>query len=161
MQGRVDGFPLNFDTILALLLVIGATVLLLRSIWHLLTGLESRSWPTTQGIVMASKLQEDREADGDRFFRASVSYRFTVGGCEFVGNRACFGDSDLTSWSWAARKIVNRYRPGDAVTVHYDPSKPREAVLEPGVSGTIMATLAFEIAFLAFAILALGGTVDG
>lgn len=141
---------MNLNTILALLLVAAGTVFVLRSVWQLLTALESRSWPKARGIVMDSKLEE-----GGRKFRAQVSYRFTVDGQEFVGNRACFGDSDKTSWSWAARGIAARYHSGQTVTVHYDPAKPSEAVLEPGISGALMARMAFEIAFLAFVIWAL------
>ena len=152
-------FPLNFDTITALLLTVGATGLVLRSIWHLLSALESRSWPEARGIVMASKLQEERDSEGGRLYQARVSYRYTVDGGEFVGDRACFGDSDQMGWSLFARKIVARYRPGDAVTVYYDPSQPRKAVLEPGISGAIIATLAFQIGFLAFAILCLRGAI--
>jgi len=155
----VAGFPLNLETIITLMLTIGGTVFVLRSIWHLLTALESRSWPRTRGVIVASKLEDDRESGGGGMYRALVSYRFTVDGHEFVGDRACFGDSDRTSWSWAARKIVARYRPGDAVTVHYDPSKPREAVLETGISGVLMARLAFGIVFLALAISMLRGAV--
>lgn len=147
----MDGFPFNLNTIITLLMTIGGTGFFLRSVWQLLTALESRSWSRTQGIVRMSTVQEDLDGEGI-LYKARVSYRFTVDGREFVGNRACFGDSDRSSWSLLARRIVARYRVGAAVTVHYDPEKPSEAVLEPGISGVLMARMALEAAFLAMAI---------
>jgi hypothetical protein len=157
----VSGFPLNFGTIITLAMTVSATFYVLRSVWHVLTALESRSWPTTQGMVRDSALEEDSRSTINRAYRARVSYRFTVDGQEFAGDRAYFGDSVTTSWGGPARKIAERYRAGHAVTVHYDPSRPREAVLEPGISVSLVTILAFEILFLAMAIWMFRGAVAG
>ncbi len=153
----MDGFSLTYGTVVTLLLTIIATVLVLHTVWQFLTALESRSWARARGIVVDSRLEESGRS---RMFRARVSYRFTVDGQELTGDRACFGDSDKTSWSWAARRIVARYHSGQAVTVYYDPARPSEAVLEPGISGALMAKMVFLMIVLAFVIWMLGEVVS-
>jgi hypothetical protein len=144
----VFSFPLTFDTIVALLLTLGGAAILLRSIGDLLSALEARAWPTAEGVMLASRLTEERDAEGDGLYQARVSYRFTANGQELVGHCAFFGDSGRTSWSMFARKIVAKYPAGARVTVHYDPSKPEQAVLETGVSGAIVAILVSRSCFL-------------
>lgn len=142
---------MTFNLAIALLFTLGATAFLLQSVWHLILALEARSWPTAQGVMLSSKLAEEHDGE-DVMYHARVSYRFTANGRELIGDRAYFGGFDRTTWSVFARNIVAKYPPGALVTVHYDPDRPEQAVLEPGVSGALVAILVFEIVFLAIAV---------
>lgn len=150
--------PLNLATILVFLFAAGAAAVFLRSVWDLLGALESRSWPSAPGTVTLSRLDEQRDGE-ETLYRAKISYRFTVDGRELIGNRAYFGDSAQTTWSLFSRNLVARYLPGATVTVYYDPAAPDEAVLEPGISGALVALLLFEILFLAVGLWVLRLTV--
>ena len=101
--------------------------------------------------MLTSGVVEERDSDGHRLYQAKVAYRYAVDGQEIVGHRAFFGDSGQTSWSVFVRRIVDRYPPGSDVTVYYDPSRPEEAVIVRGVSGAIVAILAFQLVFIALA----------
>ena len=86
-------------------------------------------------------------------YRAEVSYCYNVNNQEFVAGRTRFGDWLQLSWSTPAARVVRRYPRGSTVLVHYDPSDPKEAVLEPGASWYVGGALAFG---LLFAVLGLG-----
>jgi hypothetical protein len=102
-------------------------------------ALLSRSWPKAIGAVIASDLRRSRDSEGGYLYRAEVSYRYSVDGQEFVATRSRFGDRLEVSWSAAAANLVRRYPVGTAVHVHYDPTDPSEAVLEPGINGLLFA----------------------
>ncbi len=64
-----------------------------------------------------------------------MSYSYEVGGTVFNGDRIHYGhDSiDNTYLEGAAEKRLEPYRIGGAVTVHYNPNDPSQAVLETGI----------------------------
>lgn len=149
----------KFDIVFTILFVTAGMFLFLRNVWLLLGAVESRRWPNVQGLVVASQVEDKTDSEGGRLYRPRVSYRYSVNGQDFVGERACFGDADYVGWALFARDIVARYRVRSPVTVHYDPSDPADAVLEPGLNGLLFSTLIFSIAFLGFSILMLRAVV--
>jgi hypothetical protein len=87
-----------------------------------------------------------------------IAYEYRVGGQIYRSNRvwageAVFGTSD------EAHRVVERYRPRQAVTVYYDPDDPATAVLEPGgnwtrwlhmvVIGTMLTAMGFAMVGIA------------
>jgi hypothetical protein len=59
---------------------------------------------------------------------AAVHYKYTVKGKEHEGGRIAFGPSE--NYSFLARAQAGQYRPGQKVTVYYDPARPESAVLQ-------------------------------
>lgn len=114
----------------------------------------SKGWPTAPGTVTAASLQEHRDIDEDGSvsytYEPVVQYRYTVMGDEFVGSRIAFGAN--TFGRAQAEQKVNAYPPGAAVTVHYNPDKPEEAVLETQAAGGNV----FLIVGIIFTLIALG-----
>lgn len=131
----------------SLIFPILATGFFLWTLWHLLSAIETRSWSRTRGVVISSNVETVSAVH-----RANVSYRYTVNGQEVTGNRVYFGDRIRTSWSYFAREIIAQHPAGSGVTVYYDPERPHEAVLVPGVPGGVVAMMCFSIVLLAFAI---------
>lgn len=131
----------TFRSAIQLAVVAFAAWIFLRTLWEAFDALESRKWPTTSGVIVAG-------SEGDRLYRAKVAYRFTVAGQEITGDRTCFG---------AVQRAGAKCQPGAAVTVFYNPDKPREAVLEPGVKGPLIAIITIEMVLLALVIWSLAG----
>lgn len=97
----------------------------------------SQGWPTAAGTITASSLQEHRNYDEDQgvsyTYEPVVQYRYTVMGNEYTGSKISFGANAFGRAQ--AQQKVNTYPPGMAVTVHYNPEKPEEAVLETQAAG--------------------------
>lgn len=88
----------------------------------------SAGWRATTCTITASQVQERRDSDGDRQFRARVEYRYQVGGRRLTGDRVDLGRAWSDDRAWAAT-IVGRYRVGADVTCFYDPRKPTQVTL--------------------------------
>ena len=144
----------SFQTAVGLAFAVMAIAVILHALWNILTALESRKWPAAAGVILSSRVEEKVDAQYI-YTRAVVSYRFNVGGEELVGRRACFGDVNSSTMKFLARRIVDRYRAGQAVTVRYNPTKPQECVLEPGVSAHLLLELLLGCAFFIVAIFVL------
>lgn len=107
----------------------------------------SLSWPTVPGTVSVSDVKYDvsTSGSGDNEFQTEtftpvVKYQYSVQGVEHTGSRIAFGAMNQSQN--AAHAVVARYPVGASVTVHYNPEKPGEAVLETRASGgTALAVL--------------------
>jgi hypothetical protein len=87
-------------------------------------------WPAVEGVVVESTV--DAQRDGRQLYRPVVRYRYEVGGERFEGSRIQWAASAGYRKYTRARKILDSYRPGRLVKVHYDPLRPGVAVLRPG-----------------------------
>jgi hypothetical protein len=88
-------------------------------------GLAARSWPSVPGVVEEAATR-----------RKPPVYRYEVGGREYQGFRSSYG----------GRRV--RRNKGDAVTVHFNPEDPNEAVLHPGWSWRSLGIPVFAGLFL-------------
>lgn len=128
--------------------------IIVYSVLALVFALESRRWPVAEGVMISARLNGPF---GDGFpYRLRVSYQFTVQGKELVGRRAYFGDSIYSKWAWwFSDRIERKYPSGTRVKVHYNPRRPEDAVLEPGLNGFIITFLLSGTALFAIGILGL------
>ena len=97
----------------------------------------SINWPSTQGVVTFSKIEEQRHAaqnlKGDSLIRdedvLDITYSYRVNGVEYESDRVAFGlGMGLDELEGKLRQAVK----GSQITVFYDPEDPSVAVLEPG-----------------------------
>jgi len=103
----------------------------------------SLRWPTAPGIVTASdvieEIVEDKRYDDNKSsvrkmmsrYQLDLRYAYQVDKRDFVGTAVNWGASGIYGLREHAEKDASRYRPGQAVTVYYDPERPGTAVLEP------------------------------
>jgi hypothetical protein len=94
-------------------------------------GVDSTAWPAVEGIVLDSAIAADRD-DGRQRFRPVVRYRYEVAGQRYEGSRIQWAAKEGFRKYTRARRTLDRYRAGSAIKVHYDPSRPGMAVLQPG-----------------------------
>lgn len=101
----------------------------------------SLRWPTAAGIITASgvieEAIEDKSNDDKSFIRkiyryqVDLRYAYQIGKRDFVGTAANWGGTAIYGLRELAEKASGHYRPGQPVTVYYDPERPGNAVLEP------------------------------
>lgn len=100
----------------------------------LIKGSRSKSWPTTEGRIISTKLSESRGRWGTRFYAPMIKYEYEVGEDTYTCDRLNLGDRSSTSTRETAA-VFARYPEGRKVTVHYNPKAPKEALLEVGSKG--------------------------
>lgn len=92
-------------------------------------------WPTADGTIRRALLTQRTEQSADlkynvQLFGVSVDYDFVVNGLEYSGSRMSAAPTFSSSRSTALAKS-SRYSAGQQVKVYYNPSDPRESVLQP------------------------------
>ena len=122
----------------------------------------TETWPTASGTIVSARLDQHTRTerrDGHSYTSTSynpvVEYTYQIGQQTYQGNRI-FAGATMSYDLGTAQGIINRYQPGMAVYVHYDPANPTQAVLETQSKGGNL----FFIMGAVFAVLGLlGGCV--
>jgi hypothetical protein len=131
-----------------------AIILFPFAIWHLWKNIQmaktSTSWPGVDGIVTAS----ERKRVALRM-QPRVTYSYAVNGVNFTSNRVSFAAAIPKK---EIDSILARYPTGQAVTVHYQPDNPVQAVLEPGSGPHVVAP--FRSLIIVFIVLILANVVS-
>ena len=83
----------------------------------------------TEGILHAFDVERKKGAKGSSYWVINCRYDYTVGGKPYTGKRAALEFNNYSSEDRARAQLHGR-KPGDTVTVWYDPAAPETAVLE-------------------------------
>lgn len=98
--------------------------------YQLTRARESITWPLVTGKIITSQVQSHHDEDGTTY-SADIEYSYTVNEKQFKSDVIVIGGHD-----YSAGSAVKRYPLGKSVTVAYNPVKPHQAVLQPGVEST-------------------------
>ena len=90
----------------------------------------SVTWPLVTGKIITSQVQSHQDEDGTTY-SADIEYSYTVNEKHFKSDVIVIGGHE-----YSAGSAVDRYPLGKSVKVAYNPRKPDEAVLQPGVEST-------------------------
>ena len=91
----------------------------------------SRSWQSTKGQVVESRVEGDMTDVGARSYRLHVTYSYDVDGKTYTGHRIAFGESlfaFMKSKEWA-KQMRAKFESLDEVFVFYDPRHPERSTL--------------------------------
>ena len=133
-----------------------AIAFVLCGVWCLKSALASSfknqaatNWPTTQGkITQASvRVQEQGTSDFRTMYSPEVVVRFQVNDRWYSCENIYYGYGSTSSCGTVSRDMAG-LAPGGTTTVHYNPARPSEAVLQPGFNGTNVVFLAVGSVFL-------------
>ena len=109
-------------------------------------ALSSLGWRETTGVIESSAVEMgeviDFELGPQPSWRVDVTYTYTVDGREYYSNRQGIVQAGYGPESTRAHEIAARYRPGEGVTVYYNPRRAEQAVLErryPLFSASLLA----------------------
>jgi len=130
---------------LALVLCVLACGLILAGRLSVQRGTDTKTWPSVEGVVLESAIAADRE-EGRQRFRPVVRYRYEVDGQRYEGRRIQWAVDEGFRKYTRARRLLDRYRTGSAIKVHYDPSRPGTAVLQTGGSNAAVMRPMYVIA---------------
>ena len=125
-KGNPRQFALIFSIVGLVMFCVGV-----KEVWE---SNASKTWPATQGKVLASFVRTPRTG-AKSLYSPVVQYEFAVGGKKFASQRVSFGDYQ-SSRSSDAEAVVARYPAGTEVKVHYKAKDPAASVLEPGCEMT-------------------------
>ncbi len=110
----------------------------------------STAWPSVEGVIEQSSVSTTHRSGKDKktMYAAEITYRYTVEALEYHCSTVAFGGNGSSSSSQAAYAVTKRYPVGQAVPVYYEPQKPENAVLEPGVTWASYAVYGIGLVFL-------------
>lgn len=116
----------------------------------------AQTWPVAPGQILFSTIETHTSTDSDgdttTHYEPKVEYSYAVMGSPMKGTRISFGamGSDYKS----AQKTSAQYPVGAAVSVHYNPEKPAESVLETTArGGTVFMVIGIVIAIVGIILL--------
>ncbi|MEE4174882.1 MAG: DUF3592 domain-containing protein [Xanthomonadales bacterium] len=136
-------------SLMALVLWALAAVFLWAGLGNTWYGWVSEGWPTAEGRILVSQVEEiratrvERRSSNDLVnptprgpiirYRPVIKYQWQVGGNLYQRDRrnfsAAVADEDTPE---AAEAIIAAYEAGERVSVYYDPDQPSRGILEPG-----------------------------
>jgi energy-coupling factor transporter transmembrane protein EcfT len=115
------------------------------------TSAESKDWPTVEGVIVTSEIEQQTSTSGEGSNKKTtvnsypkIAYRYQVDGQDHESTKISF-----FSASGNANQIVSRYPKGKTIRVYYNPAKSQQAVLVPGGSGFPVVSFFFAGAFVA------------
>ncbi len=94
-------------------------------------GYQSRSWPSTRGLIEESTIKTRVKKKGRKKRSLVINYRYKVDGMTYRNGKAQYLDNMFYSKTMKQR-IVSRYQAGSQAPIHYNPANPAQAVLIPG-----------------------------
>jgi hypothetical protein len=135
------------------LLLIGGLIIVafLLTVWK---GLRTRRWQVTCGRVITSGVTAEKTEDMPEEWslpdQAKVVYEYEAEGKRYIADTMQIrGNMQTASAVRRERELPSRYPPGQSVLVYYNPAKPEEAVLQPGVPrGLVPLTAVGAVMFL-------------
>ena len=93
-----------------------------------------KSWPTTVGTVLSSHVTQEKKRDKNGSmsteYRRSIEYEYSVRESTFRSRRIGKGSEPAYYLKDSCERALTLYPEGGAVTVHYDPNDPSDAVLD-------------------------------
>jgi len=135
----------------AIFLVVGPLMLVSFGL-EAIQAVHSSSWPSVDGVVTESRVDQKTDSRGRKTEMPRITYRYSVDGVEHVGTRLFFGSQYSLSWSANAKgtahtqECIARYPPGIALRVHYDPDHAATSVVEAGVTSALVSPIVFALA---------------
>ncbi|MCC7375016.1 MAG: DUF3592 domain-containing protein [Verrucomicrobiales bacterium] len=149
----------TFAGLFSLLIVggmaLGMTALLglgLKNVWR---GIVSSQWPATEAVVskveMTSNTTRDsRSQRSSTTYNADLEFRYQVGRRTYTTDQVRWGQTLGSGDPAEAVVQALNYPEGRRVAVRYNPAKPEEAVVRPGLTGSAFLLPGAALAFLMF-----------
>lgn len=123
--------PYNFVGVVLLLIV--GVVLSSKGILRMGQGINSNSWPSTEGKIIFSGIANTEQYDVTTF-KVEVHYQYVVKDITYVSKKIRLGfEGFTTSSSERIYKFSEKYPQDKTVTVYFDPKNAQNSVLEPGL----------------------------
>ena len=120
----------------------------------------SEQWPAVEGVIVESAVAASRDGGRQRYLPV-VRYRYEIGGERYESSRIQWAAPAGFRKYTRARKILDDYRSGSVVKVHYDPQRPGMAVLRPGHPAILRPTHLVACTAAVYALFTIGLAIAG
>jgi hypothetical protein len=130
---------LDFSQIISLTFIAFGLVFLFIVVFSVIYSLKARHWTMTIGKIIHSEvcISHDTEDSTDTY-RPKIVFEYSVFGEKFICDRLFFGVKIMTNGNLVnSRKLVEKYTVNKEVTVYYNPDKPKQSVIEPGIHNVL------------------------
>jgi hypothetical protein len=122
-----------------------AALCFFQTVWGVVWGLLSRSWPGADGVIRASTMVKKRNSEDDEVYRQKIEYSYVVLAKKYRGTRIRFGMPRFMEWSTPSQAPL---KVGDSVVVYHSSSHPSMSVLRRGMSWVAFLPLVTGCALL-------------
>jgi hypothetical protein len=146
----------NLKLIWSLVFSLCGLALCLIALYYFRLAKQSKDWPSTTGIIISTGVSEVLKASDhyETELKPQICYAYKVGDDSYMSSRIGIMPNSSAISSATASKLTIKYPKDAQVSVYYNPDRPSQAVLEPGVNGNliaflIVAILIFAISFIA------------
>jgi Protein of unknown function (DUF3592) len=106
----------------------------------------AKSFSTVTGRVTKSEVTSQRGSKGGTQYSVDIEYNYIVDGKRYHGTRFRYPDWSSSDGDWA-REAVQAHPRGAQTTVYYQPGRPEESLLSPGIGGGELFMLLFLTPF--------------
>lgn len=134
----------------ALTIAVGV-LLLIGALYGFARGIPTTKWPSTNGEVLYSTVQEKYVRHDDSYdYKASIEYTYTVNGAKYNSwtiQRGLGEQLQNTKFLYALF-TSHKYTKGTQITVYYKPGNPTESVIKKGPDLTTYIVLIISIFFI-------------
>jgi len=130
-----------------LFLAIGVVIFFLGLRDHR-TAKASAGWPATEGSITHARIRVDDRGETSESYHPEITYDYSVLGSPYQGSRTVIGATKSYSSRRKAEAFLESFPIGKHVTVHYNPQKPDQSVLEAGVVRGAIGTLIISGVFI-------------
>ena len=120
--------------------------LLIRGLLNYQLGYAANGWPTTNGTITASSVNEDDRGD-ETTYHAAVQYAYSVHAEDFTNDKIYAGYAGSSNRA-TALAIAKKYEVGKSISVLYNPDSPANSVLEPGIGVSTYIMIVFSLPFV-------------
>ena len=101
---------------------------------YITRSVTSQAWPTVEGRVVESKVEErvNDDDDGNRsyYYETVITYEYFVAGNRYSNSRLGWEDNLFRDSMAEAQQFADLYPTGKSVIVHFDPEKPEFSLLD-------------------------------
>lgn len=137
-----------------LFLVIGVVIFFL-ALRDYRTAKASAAWPSTEGSITKTHIRIDDRGETSETYHPEITYAYSVLGSPYQGTRTVIGATRSYSSRRKAEAFLAGYPIGMKVTVHYDPEKPDQSVLEAGAKRGAIGTFIISGVFALIGLIAI------
>jgi len=146
IESRIEVSPRTGVIIGSVILLIAVLIAAFKAD-ALMTGYRSKNWTKTTGILDEAKYWTTRSSrSGGRSsftYHGQYRYSFTVDGQSYQGTNFNVAGHMHTGLKGKATRVKSSFTEGSEVPVFYNPSDPKQCVLEAGIAEDTQVALMF------------------
>lgn len=122
----------RYILVLSISFLLVGTLFSVKSLYLILNAYKSKSWPTVNGIIVSSEIEQKSVMDSHRKqYRLKIFYYYYVNNEKYESERISFSEKSYPT-KIKAQEQLDKYTKNSNIKVFYNPQNPTQSVIEPG-----------------------------